>query len=129
MNQKFQKFGNSSRWYRNFQEKFPKLLNFRNVNNSVENLRNSGSKVEWKENFQEKVSQNLGIPRQVLLSLEILENAVPLSPGSCRNSNRTFWLNGKHPNSPLLFPCTSYTYTCRIIEDGSYKIHDGRSRP
>ena len=125
MNQKFQKFGNSSRWYRNSQEKFPKLLNFRNANNSIENLRNSGSKVEWKENFQEKVSQNLGIPRQVLLSLEILENA---APGSCRNSNRTFWLNGKHPNSPLLFPCTSYTYTCRI-EDGSYKIHDGKSRP
>ena len=129
MNQKFQKFGNSSRWYRNSQEKFPKLLNFRNVNNSVENLRNSGSKVEWKENFQEKVSQNLGIPRQVLLSLEILENAVPLAPGSCRNSNRTFWLTeSTHILLCCFHPHLISTYTCRI-EDGSYKIHDGRSRP
>ena len=128
MKQQFQKFGNSSRWYRNSQEKYPKLL--RNANNSVENLRNSGSKVEWKENFQEKVSQNLGIPHEVVLSSEILENALPLAPGSCRNSNRTFWLNGKHLNSPL-FSFHAHliqNYTCRT-EDGSYKIHDGRSRP
>ena len=38
-----------------------------------------------------------------------------------------FWLNGKHPNSPLLFPCTSYTYT-RRIEDGSYKSLMGQGR-
>ena len=38
-----------------------------------------------------------------------------------------FWLNGKHPNSPLLFPCTSYTYT-RRIEDGSYKSMMGPGR-
>ena len=38
-----------------------------------------------------------------------------------------FWLNGKHPNSPLLFPCTSYTYT-RRIEDGSYKSMMGQGR-
>ena len=44
-----------------------------------------------------KVSENLGIPREVVLFLEILENAVPLATGSCRNSNRTFWLNGKRP--------------------------------
>ena len=93
MNQKFQNLETAVRWYRNSQEKFPKLFNFRNANNSVENLRNSGSKVEWKENFQQKVSQNLGIPLHVLLSLEILENAVPLSPGSYRNSTRVFgWM-------------------------------------
>ena len=41
-----------------------------------------GAKVEWKENFREKVSENLGIPREVVLVLEILENAVPLATGS-----------------------------------------------
>ena len=52
-------------------------------------------KVEWKENFWEKVSENLGIPREVVHFLEILKNAVPLATGSCRNSNRTFCLNEK----------------------------------
>ena len=47
-------------------QKFRKLLNFRNVNHSTENL-NSGSKVEWKENFQENFFDNLGIPREVVL--------------------------------------------------------------
>ena len=41
-----------------------------------------------------KLPGNLGIPREVVrLYLEILENAVPPATGSCRNSNRTFWLN------------------------------------
>ena len=44
-----------------------------------------------------KVSENLGIPREVVLFLEILKNAVPLATGSCRNSNQIFWLNGKRP--------------------------------
>ena len=63
-------------------QKFRKLLNFRNANLSTENSRNPRSKVEWKENFREKVSENLGIPREVVLVLEILENAVPLATGS-----------------------------------------------
>ena len=88
-NQNFQKFGNSGKWDRNFPEKFfqkfPKQLNFRNANHSTQTSRNSGSKVKWKENFREKVSENLGIPREVVrLYLEILENAVPPATGSCR---------------------------------------------
>ena len=55
-------------------------------------------KVEWKENFLGKVSENLGIPREVVPFLEILKNAVPLASGSCRNSNRTFYLNEKRPS-------------------------------
>ena len=49
-------------------QKFRKLLNLRNANNSTENNRNSGSKVEWKENFREKKKfENVGIPREVVL--------------------------------------------------------------
>ena len=62
-------------------QKFGKLLNFRNANHlSTENSRNLGSdwKVEWNENFPEKVSEDLGTPREVVLLLKILENAVPL---------------------------------------------------
>ena len=40
-----------------------------------------------------KVSENLGIPREVVLFLDILENAAPLATGSCRNSNQTFRFN------------------------------------
>ena len=36
------------------------------------------TKVEWKENFREKVSKDLGTPREFVLLLKILENAVPL---------------------------------------------------
>lgn len=42
---------------------------------STENSRNSG----------EKFPKILGIPREVVLFLEILENAVPFATGSCRN--------------------------------------------
>ena len=87
LNQNFPKFGNGGKSYRNFPEKFPefrKLLNFRIGRHSTENSRFSGSKVEWKENFREKNFENLGIPCAVALFLEILENAVPLAPGSCR---------------------------------------------
>ena len=44
-----------------------------------------------------KVFENLGIPREVVLFLDILQNAAPLATGSCRNSNQTFWFNGKRP--------------------------------
>ena len=54
-----------------------------------ENSRNSGSKFEWKENFLE----HLGIPREVVLFLEIFENDVPFP--NVENSNRKFWLNGE----------------------------------
>ena len=65
--------------YRIFPEsfqKFRKLLNFSNANNSTENSRFSERKVEWKENFREKIFENLGMPREVALFIEILENAV-----------------------------------------------------
>ena len=48
-------------------QKFRKLLNFRSANHSIEDFRNSGSKVEWKENFREIFFENLGIPREVVL--------------------------------------------------------------
>ena len=76
-------------------QKFPTLLNFRNANHSTENSRKSESKVEWKESFWEKVSENVSIPREVVLFLKILENVVPLATASCQKANRTFWLNGK----------------------------------
>ena len=100
-NQNFRKFGNSGKWDRNFPEKFleiPKTVELPKCEPFNQTSRNSGSKVKWKENFREKVSENLGIPREIVrLYLEILENAVPPATGSCRNSNRTFWLNWKRP--------------------------------
>ena len=78
-------------------QKFHKLLNFRNVNHSTRNSRNSQIKVECKEKFPEKVSENLVIPRKVVLFLKLLENAVPFS---AKNANQTFWLNGKRLKSP-----------------------------
>ena len=65
-------------------QKFRKLLNGRNANDSTENSRFSGSIVESKENFLENIFENLGIPRKVALFLKILENALPSAYGSCR---------------------------------------------
>ena len=55
------------------------------------------SKLNVKKNSREKVSENLVIPRKVVLFLKILENAVPFS---AKNANQTFWLNGKRLKSP-----------------------------
>ena len=52
-------------------QKFRKLLNLRNANNSTENNSNCGGKVEWKENFREK-------------KMAILVNTVPFATESCR---------------------------------------------
>ena len=82
-------------------QKFRKLLNFRNANLSTENSRNPRSKVEWKENFREKVSESLGIPREVVLVLEILENAVPLATGSCRKFQPDVLVEWKAPEDNL----------------------------
>ena len=94
---------NGTEIFRKSFQKLRKLLNFRSANHSTENSRNSESKVKWKEVYREKVSENMGIPREVVLCLEILENAVPLGTGSCRNSDQTFWLNEKRPNCNILF--------------------------
>ena len=54
-----------------------KLLNFRNVNHSIENSRNPGSKVQWKE--------KIGVYLARLFSfLENLENTVPFATESRR---------------------------------------------
>ena len=82
----FEKYGNSGKWYRNFRKRFQKfreLLNFRNAKHLTKNSRNSRSKVEWKENFRENCFENWGIPREVVLFLEILENVIPFANGSC----------------------------------------------
>ena len=77
--------------------KFHKLLNFRNANHSTKNSRNSEGKVKWKENFRQKVSENLVIPRKVVLFLKILENAVQFSTGSCRKCKPDFLVEWKAP--------------------------------
>ena len=76
-------------------EKSRKLLNFRNANYSTENSRNSGSKIEWKE--------NLGIPREFVLFLDILENAVPLDTGSCRKFKQNFLVEWKRVMESALY--------------------------
>ena len=78
-------------------QKFHKLLNFRNANHSTKNSRNSEGKVKWKENFRQKVSENLVIPRKVVLFLKILENAVQFSTGSCRKCKPDFLVEWKAP--------------------------------
>ena len=107
-NQNFRKFGNSGNGTeisRKRFQKFWKVLNFRNANHSTEN---SGSKVEWKENFWENMFENLGIPREVFLFLEILENAVPFATGSCQKFKPEVLVEWKAPTMymyPWLF-CT-----------------------
>ena len=79
-NQNFRKFGISGKWYRNFPKKYPefrKLQKSRNANHSTENSRNPAIKVAWKENLREKIFENLGAPHDIVLFLEIFENAVP----------------------------------------------------
>ena len=63
----FEKAVNGTEISRKSFQKLRKLLNFRNANHSVENSRNSESKVEWKENFREWIFENLDIPREVVL--------------------------------------------------------------
>ena len=83
-------------------KEFRKLLNFRNANLSTENSRNPGrSKVERKENFRKKVSENLVIPREVVLFLEILENAPPFATGSCRKFKLDVLVEWKAPEDNL----------------------------
>ena len=100
--QNFQKFGNSGKWYRNVPEsfqKFRKLLNFRNANQSTENSRNPGSKVECRKktpgkNFS-KIWENLaGLSSFV----EILENAFQFTTGSCRKFKADVLVEWKAPD-------------------------------
>ena len=51
-----------------------------------------GAKLNGKKTSGKIFSKNLGIPREVVPFLEILENAVL---EVAENSNQTFWLNGK----------------------------------
>ena len=44
-------------------------------------------KVEWNKKLPRK---NFGIPREVVLFFEILENAVSFATGSCQKINRAF---------------------------------------
>ena len=76
-------------------QKFHKLLKFWYANHSSKNSRNSEKKVECKENFPQKVSENLVIPRKVVLFLKILENAVQFSTGSCRKCKPDFLVEWK----------------------------------
>ena len=55
----------------------------------------SGKKVERKEIFE--IWDTTRTPRAVFLFLEIFEKAITFATGSCQNSNRKFWLNGKRP--------------------------------
>ena len=69
----FENLGTAS----NGTEIIQKLLNFRNVNHSIENSRNPGSKVQWKE--------KIGVYLARLSSfLENLENTVPFATESRR---------------------------------------------
>ena len=76
-------------------QKFWKLLNFQNANQSTDN---PWSKNEWKENFQEKNLENLGIPREVCpLDWKFWKMLFHLLLEVDENSKRTFWLNVKSP--------------------------------
>ena len=57
--------------------------------------------VKWngKKTSREKFVENLAIPRDVDLLLEILENAVPFATGSCRTFKADVLMNGKRPKS------------------------------
>ena len=61
-------FRNGVEWYGKVPENL-ELLNFRKANYSTENSR---MKIKRNGNFQEKGFENLGIPREVVLFLEIM---------------------------------------------------------
>ena len=65
----------------------------------TKNSRNSRSKVEWKENFRENCVENWGIPREVVLFLEILENVIPFANGSCWKFKADVLVEWKAPNT------------------------------
>ena len=67
-----------------------KLLNFRNVNHSIENSRNPGRKVQWKE--------KIGVYLARLSSfLENLENTVPFATESRRKFKLDVLVEWKAP--------------------------------
>ena len=81
---------------------FWKLLNFRIANHSTDShLEIPGAKLnEKKKNRREKVSENLGIPREVVLFFKILETAVllaRLATGSCQKFTPDFLVEWKAP--------------------------------
>lgn len=80
-------------------QKFTKLLNFRNVNHSTENSRNSErAKLNRKKTSGKTLSKIWGYFTRLSCVLEILENAVLFVTGNwTKILNRTFWLNGKYP--------------------------------
>ena len=84
IHQNFRKFGNSVKWYRNFPEKFPEILETVEFpkwwNHSTEKIQ--------EQSWMEKKLPGKNIPRTVYLARfsffsEILENAVPFATGSC----------------------------------------------
>ena len=79
-------------------QKFRKLLNFRNANHSTENSRNPGSKVEWKANSREKFLKIWVYLARLSSFVEILENALPLTSGSCRKFKADVLVERKAPD-------------------------------
>ena len=65
-------------------QKFPKLLNLRNANNSTESNRISGSKVEWKETSAKKNSKVWVYLARLSSFMAILVNTVAFATESCR---------------------------------------------
>ena len=93
----FEKAVNGTEISRKSFQKFRKLLNFRNANHSVENSRNSESKVEWKENYRKEFSKIWVFLTSLCSVLEIFENAVPFATGNCRKFNPDVLVEWKAP--------------------------------
>lgn len=81
-------FQNRPKWYGYFLGSFPKLrkllLKFLNPNHSTTNCGNSERKIKWNRNFRQEIVVNLHVPGEVILYLEVLENAVQFGIESFR---------------------------------------------
>ena len=69
-NQNFRKFVSSGKWYRNFLKKFPEI---------PETVKCNMSEMQIIQPKVLEIVGNLGIPRKVVLFLEIFEKSVPFA--------------------------------------------------
>ena len=83
-------------------KKFQKLLNFRNVNHSIENSKKNREQSWMERTLPEKKSRKLGYTlRGCPLFLEIWKLLFHSLQEAAENSNRTFWVNGN--KAPKVF--------------------------
>ena len=113
------KFGNSGKWYRHFAEKFPEItetVEFAKLRiTKPKILEIPGAKLNGKKTFGKKFPKIwVHLARLASLSLEILENTVPFTTGSCLKFKLDVLVEWKAPldHMEFLISCTLRPSTC-----------------